>query len=550
MYKVTTFSNRIYENSPKLNTESDVYVRLENNIVEFNRILFSVYNLIFLKYTNKQKFEDIIGRQSVFLYVRTKYKLNTYYANAIINLAHGKIKSQIELQKLYIEQIKEKIKNKEEQISKTQKFLHNLLKLEANIMEYRNQLKINPKSAKLKSVKGVPFIRINNNQIQIKLNKVWSHCGLGNLEYNYVLPLVRKQRNLLGKYRCRLNNLNIKLNSLQNLKHIIFGTKKYIKDYCRGSYSKLQFLQNKYKSYEIDGRCDFIGGNRMIQPIYNNQTNTIIFKITLINGEVLYLNDLKFPYRQLELVNIMSRCLGTVNNKAVGSPIACKIIHKYSNKRSYYQIAVTFDLEFITPNINYDVSTGIIALDFNFRHIDMTELDNKGNLVNHKTFYYDVFQSSYKNEISLRTALDKIVEYANSKYKIIAIENLDLTQLKTKFNSEKTKQRKLNRCLHSFPYSKFTNIMNYLRIKYQLDIIQVNPAFTSIIGKSKYSYCKKLNSHIAASYVVGRRALGIEDIPTKQQLQILSKIKPLSQYKSTWSMWSTLNKYNNQIKTV
>lgn len=39
----------------------------------------------------------------------------------------------------------------------------------------------------------------------------------------------------------------------------------------------------------------------------------------------------------------------------------------------------------------------------------------------------------------------------------------------------------------------------------------VNPAYTSIIGKEKYSENKKLNVHTAASYVIGRRALNFID---------------------------------------
>lgn len=138
--------------------------------------------------------------------------------------------------------------------------------------------------------------------------------------------------------------------------------------------------------------------------------------------------------------------------------------------------------------------------------------------------------------------MNEIGSYAKDKHKIIAIEDLDLKELKTKMNSDKKYQKSLNRCLHKFPYARFDNILNYLKIKYGLDVIKVNPAFTSIIGELKYANYKKLSTHISASYVIGRRALGFIDYPTINQYKKLINKQPLNTYKSNWSMWSTLNK--------
>ena len=538
MYKITTYSNRLYLDEDIIDEGLDI--ELENNIVEYDRILFAVYNLCLLKEIDKEKYNKILGTSTLFLYVKYKYELNTYYANSIIRIAQGKVKAQKKLQKLYIKNTKEKISTKESAIKKKETFLDRLCKMEERIIKYREMLKKNPDKAKLTPVKGLTFIKVNNNGVILVKDKGnWKECLLGELEYRYILPKIREQKNLIGKYKHRLHNLNKKLDKLQTIRPIIFGTKVFMKEYSNGKHTKLQFLQHKYKSYEISGRCDFPNGNRMIYPEYDTETNTLKFTLTLINNKVIYLNNISFRYRQDELIEVMSKSNG--NNDGIA--INCRITkHNLPTNRSYYQIATTFDIERTKPYINYNTSTGIIAMDFNLGHIDMTELDGKGNLVNYKTYYYELSNKSYINEISIRKALDDIGVYARSKGKVLACEDLDLVDLKSEFNSDKTKQIVLNRYINSFPYSRFENIVDSLKIKYELDIIKVNPAYTSIIGELKYVKDKKLNTHISASYVIGRRALGFKDYPKISQFKQLLDKEPIKDYTKDWSLWAKLYK--------
>jgi hypothetical protein len=66
----------------------------------------------------------------------------------------------------------------------------------------------------------------------------------------------------------------------------------------------------------------------------------------------------------------------------------------------------------------------------------------------------------------------------------------------------------------------------------------VKPNFTSIIGKLKYSNNMKLNNHISASYVIGRRAMGFKEKPLSSQNLLLTNIIN----KGEWAKWSYLNK--------
>ena len=542
MYKITTFSNRLYIDENTISKDSATLI--DNNIIEFDRILFAVYNICLLSVTDVEKYKKILGNKSLYLYVKETYDLNSYYANSIVQLAQGKVDSQKELQSLYIRNTKAKIATKESTISKEKKILGRLCKMAKRISEYRVKCR-DGKKAKLTPVKGLDYIKIKDGIIQVKKHNSWEICSLSKLEYEYIYPEIRKHRNLLGKYVHRLHNLEAKLERLKTLKPIIFGTKVYMQEYSVGKHSRLDFLKHKYKSYEVSGKCDFKPGNMMIRPEYNVVTGTITFLLTLINGTTIKLEGMRFPYRQKELLDAIKF---DRNKDKKGSPkngiaIGCRVTRRYDeHSRCYYQITTMFDIEPIHPYINYSKDSGIVALDFNLGHIDLTELDSKGNLLGYKTYNYTLTDNKEVNIRSLNKILDNIGEYTESKHKILAAEDLDITELKDSFNMDKTKQKLSNKYIHMFPYRRFLDKVKFLKIKFGFDIELVNPAFTSIIGELKYADEMKLNSHIAASYVIGRRALEFKDFPRLAQCLKLVEEKPLKEYKSNWSMWSTLNK--------
>lgn len=80
--------------------------------------------------------------------------------------------------------------------------------------------------------------------------------------------------------------------------------------------------------------------------------------------------------------------------------------------------------------------------------------------------------------------------------------------------------------------------MDYVTVKHSIDVIKVKPNFTSIIGKLKYSNNMKLNTHISASYVIGRRAMKFKEKPLSSQNLLLTIIIN----KSEWAKWSYLSK--------
>jgi hypothetical protein len=70
---------------------------------------------------------------------------------------------------------------------------------------------------------------------------------------------------------------------------------------------------------------------------------------------------------------------------------------------------------------------------------------------------------------------------------------------------------KLRRKLHKWAYRRRVGVQ----------VIKVNPAYTSIIGKLKYSPMLGIDKDVASAYVIGRRGLGFEEKLPKNYRELL-----------------------------
>lgn len=151
----------------------------------------------------------------------------------------------------------------------------------------------------------------------------------------------------------------------------------------------------------------------------------------------------------------------------------------------------------------------VIGVDFNKGFVALSEVKKDGNLVNTNKIYYR-FRKGNGSKNDLRVLADVLAKRCISNNASLAIEDLNFVKKRTKAMKHK-KDKKINEMLHSLAYSSFSEFIKRACFKNNIHLSLVNPAYTSIIGKEKYSEVKKLNVHTAASYVIGRRALNFID---------------------------------------
>jgi IS605 OrfB family transposase len=115
----------------------------------------------------------------------------------------------------------------------------------------------------------------------------------------------------------------------------------------------------------------------------------------------------------------------------------------------------------------------------------------------------------------------EVVRFAKEKGKAIAIE--DIKKLpKGKRGDGKAKLRKI---IQFFSYRRILKKIESLAIREGMEVVKVNPAFTSVIGMMKYCPQCFIDKDVAGAHVVGRKALGFQEkVPENYKKLLKSQI--------------------------
>ena len=83
---------------------------------------------------------------------------------------------------------------------------------------------------------------------------------------------------------------------------------------------------------------------------------------------------------------------------------------------------------------------------------------------------------------------------------------------------------KLRKRLHNWNAKKFLQKLKRVAMLKGVEVIEVNPAYTLVIGMLKYAPQLSVDKDIAGAYVIGRRALGYkEDMPENYERLLKDK---------------------------
>ena len=310
-----------------------------------------------------------------------------------------------------------------------------------------------------------------------------------------------KQRNLRRKIIAKKAKLNRMKQKLDNLDYqletgrlkLCFGTKKMLK-----------------QDYELfvaqrDSQMSFVGGkdetscNQMLQLEYNSKNNQFRVQLRKDFGGYKSASD-KYAYGKVYFNHHKKHLISILRSKS--SPLSYKII----KRNGRYYLHCTFEIhidEFITRS-----SRGVIGLDFNKGFITLAETNKYGHLVRTQTLPYR-FKSGDKTKTDLQGVANHVVRLAHLTGKDVCIEDLDFKTKKSKTESNQSK--KYNEMLHSLAYHEFSDIVESVTYRNRVNLIKVNPAWTSWLAKEKYCPNMKLNVHVGASYVIARRGQGYKD---------------------------------------
>jgi len=302
-------------------------------------------------------------------------------------------------------------------------------------------------------------------------------------------------------------------------KLVVFGGKRLFEKLCKNHLTgKAREGLKKQWREQRQGTLISIGsksdkGNRLTR--FEDINEQLYLRITTGNREFIYAKVLREPSNSKDKwITFIAMLLESWQTQSY-FPYTVEL--KLRNGGVYG--SVSFELP--TPKVRYTKENGVIAIDTNASpiHLAIAEVSKTGELLSYQTInlYHLLGLSQNSKDYQEWILAHQLLNLAIQKGKAIAVENLKKLR-KGKRGDGKAELRKR---LHHWNAKKFLQKLKRVAMLKGVEIVEVHPAYTSVIGMLKYAPQFNIDKDIAGAYVIGRRALGFKEYTPENYERLL-----------------------------
>jgi len=307
-------------------------------------------------------------------------------------------------------------------------------------------------------------------------------------------------------------------------KPVVFGSKRLFEKLCKNHLTgkAREKLKKQWRELRqgtlisIGSRHEAVKGNLLLR--FMELDGKLHLRITTGNREFIYAKVLREPS----------------NNKDKWLTFMAMLLESWQTQ-SYFAYTVELKLrdgevygsvsfEIPKPKVRYTKENGVIAIDTNASpiHLAIAEVSKTGELLSYQTISLHQLLGLSQNSKDHQEWIlaHQIADLAIQKNKAIAIENLK--KLKKRMRGDG--KAELRKRLHNWNAKKFLQKLKRVAMLKGVEVVEVNPAYTSAIGMLKYAPQLNIDKDVAGAYVIGRRALGFkEDMPENYERLLKDK---------------------------
>jgi IS605 OrfB family transposase len=187
---------------------------------------------------------------------------------------------------------------------------------------------------------------------------------------------------------------------------------------------------------------------------------------------------------------------------------------------------------------------GAIGFDINADHLALAETDRFGNLIETQRLDLITYgKTTDQAKALMGDVVAKIATLARQAGKPVVVEQLDFSRKKAELEAV---NRRKARMLSSFSYNKILSGLKAACFREGVEVITVNPAYTSVIGAVNHAQQKGISVHQGAAYAVARRGLRLSERPTVREAVVPTRngghvtfaLPVRNRAKHVWSFWS------------
>ena len=268
------------------------------------------------------------------------------------------------------------------------------------------------------------------------------------------------------------------------------------------------------------------------------------------HGKYVTIEDVRFAYGHEQVLAALdsndeyARYRREHGEKAArASELGQAISYRFKRDEKGWRVFVStsmMDVPVVT-----DKRRGSVGVDLNADHLAVCETDASGNYVNASGVPLVTYgKSQHQAEAIIGDAVARVVAYARDVSKPIVIERLDFRQKKAVLEGE---SHRYSRMLSSFSYGKIKAYFLSRGYREGVEVHQVNPAFSSVIGRVKFMERYGLSVHQAAALVLARRLLGCSEriprrwvCPVGNGVQVAFTVPARKRVKHVWTYWGAV----------
>ena len=271
---------------------------------------------------------------------------------------------------------------------------------------------------------------------------------------------------------------------------ICFGGRDLLRD---GNVDEWRVKRNS-RIFLVGSKSDGPHGNQSVH--WDGDTLTLRMPDSL-GGKPQVLQGVKFRYGQKELLAVLER------NRAKATRVALTwLIFLHDDGRWHAHVTV----EEPVAEVVTDIRHGVVAVDVNADHLAVTLVDHWGNPVGRLELGFpEAGMDEGRAGVIIGDSVRALCLLARSRGYGIAVEELEFSTKKAGLREYGTAHA---RRLSGWSYAKFFQVIEARCKRDGVDLAKVNPAFTSVIGRTKYARSRAMSTHHAAALVIGRAAQG------------------------------------------
>ncbi|MBX0310362.1 MAG: IS200/IS605 family accessory protein TnpB-related protein, partial [Sulfurihydrogenibium sp.] len=312
----------------------------------------------------------------------------------------------------------------------------------------------------------------------------------------------------------------------QNPKKVIFGSRKLFEQLKKNHLTGKRRKQLKAKWKESRQGNLYSRGDKSKQGNLNLRfewiNDELYLRINIGNKQYIYAKVIRGVKRKNDKWIEFMFMLENAYKYGAWFPYSVRL--KVKNGNLYAFISIEEKL----PPITIKKDNGIIGIDINAYpfHLALAFASKDGNLEKYQRINLNKLLevNSEKRQYLEWQVAHEIIKIAKEENKAIAIENLKkLPKGKRGDGSPKLRGR-----LQKWSYKRLLNKIETLAKRNGIELVKVNPVYTSVIGKLKYSPQYNIDKDIAGAYVIARRGLGFKEKLPKNYKELLNDTDFLS----------------------